>query len=157
MDSFFSIQKLSATGAFCPERKAFFISIGCSLPLMQSQPKQMKYEITKSFRFEAAHSLPHLPECHQCHRLHGHSYELTVGVSGPVIGEWVQDYADISAVVSPLVKRLDHYNLNEVLSRPTTAENLAQWIWSHLAASLPLLSRIEVRETPTSNVILTRE
>jgi hypothetical protein len=27
MDSFFSIQKLSATGAFCPERKAFFISI----------------------------------------------------------------------------------------------------------------------------------
>lgn len=117
----------------------------------------MKYEITKSFRFEAAHSLPHLPECHQCHRLHGHSYELIVGVSGPVIGEWVQDYADISAVVSPLVKRLDHYNLNEVLSCPTTAENLAQWIWSHLAASLPLLSRIEVRETPTSNVILTRE
>ena len=37
MDSFFSIQKLSATGAFCPERKAFFISISRSLPLMQPE------------------------------------------------------------------------------------------------------------------------
>jgi len=117
----------------------------------------MKYEITKSFRFEAAHSLPHLPECHQCHRLHGHSYELIVGVCGPIWNEWVQDYADISAAVMPLVKRLDHYDLNDILPFATTAENLASWVWKELKDSLPLLSRIEIRETPTSNVILTHE
>ena len=116
----------------------------------------MNYEITKSFRFEAAHSLPHLPQTHQCHRLHGHSYELIVGAAGPVVNEWVQDYADISAAVMPLVKTLDHYNLNEILPCATTAENLAAWVWEKLNPNLPLLSRIEIRETPTSNVILTR-
>jgi len=114
----------------------------------------MKYEITKSFRFEAAHSLPHLPEHHQCHRLHGHSYEIIVGVSGPVVNEWVQDYADITAVVRPLVATLDHNNLNDILPCATTAENLASWLWLQLEPKLPMLSRIEVRETPTSNVIL---
>lgn len=116
----------------------------------------MKYEITKSFRFEAAHSLPHLSADHQCHRLHGHSYEIIIGVSGPIVGEWVQDYAEISAQVMPLIKQLDHRNLNEILVRPTTAENLAMWFWERLEHVVHL-SRIEVRETPTSNVILTSE
>ncbi len=115
----------------------------------------MKYEITKSFRFEAAHSLPHLHPSHQCHRCHGHSYELIVGVSGPLHNEWVQDYVDIAGAVLPIVKRLDHYNLNDVLPCATTAENLAAWVWGELKDALPLLSRIEIRETPTSNVILT--
>lgn len=71
----------------------------------------MKYEITKSFRFEAAHSLPHLPKDHQCHRVHGHSYEIIVGVSGDIDGkEWVQDYAEIAAAVklAGLLRYLDH-------------------------------------------------
>lgn len=116
----------------------------------------MKYEITKSFRFEAAHSLPHLPESHQCHRLHGHSYEVIVGVCGPIVNEWVQDYADINAEVMPLIRVCDHHNLDTVMAEPTTAENLAAWFWKHLESRLPLLSRIEIHETPTSNVILTR-
>ena len=118
----------------------------------------MRYEITKTFRFEAAHSLPHLPTRHQCHRLHGHSYEILVAVSGPLIptGEWVQDYAEISAVVKPVVASLDHQNLNDILPCATTAENLAAWFWHTLQPDLPLLSRVEVRETPTSNVILTK-
>ena len=117
----------------------------------------MKYTITKSFRFESAHSLPHLCDGHQCKRLHGHSYELIVGVSGPLVNEWVQDYADISGVVKPLVDRLDHQFLNDILPFITTAENLAAWFWRELSGPLPLLSRIEIRETATSNVILTNE
>lgn len=119
--------------------------------------KFMKYTITKSFRFEAAHSLPHLPECHQCHRIHGHSYEVIIGVSGPLVNEWVQDYADISGVVKPLIDSLDHRYLNDLMLCATTAENLAGWLWKKLEGPLPLISRIEVRETPTSNVILSRE
>lgn len=118
----------------------------------------MKYEITKSFRFEAAHSLPHLPEGHQCSRLHGHSYEIIVGVSScviPIKTGWVQDYADISEAIMPLIDKLDHRNLNDILDMKTTAENLAGWFWAECGLVLPMLSRIEVRETPTSNVILT--
>jgi 6-pyruvoyltetrahydropterin/6-carboxytetrahydropterin synthase len=117
----------------------------------------MKYTITKSFRFEAAHSLPHLPESHQCYRCHGHSYEVIIGVTGALVNEWVQDYADISGAVKPLIDSLDHRNLNDILPCVTTAENLAAWLWGKLAPGLPLLSLIEVRETPTSNVILTNE
>lgn len=118
----------------------------------------MKYEITKSFRFEAAHSLPHLPEGHQCRRFHGHSYEVIVGVTGDIYEgkEWVQDYADIAAAVMPLINSLDHQFLNDILPFATTAERLAQFFWHQLERSLPFISRIEIRETPTSNVILTR-
>ena len=116
----------------------------------------MNYEITKSFRFDAAHSLPHLCDGHQCKRLHGHTYELIVGVSGPIVNEWVQDYAEVSLAVTPLVKRLDHQFLNDILPFATTAENLAAWFWRELETSLPMISRIEIRETATSNVILTR-
>lgn len=119
----------------------------------------MKYEITKSYRFEAAHSLPHIKNAqHPCKRVHGHSYEVIVGVSGPIPEgeEWVQDYSDISSHAMMVISQLDHRNLNDVMDLPTTAENLAAWIWERLEKRLPMLSRIEVRETPTSNVILTK-
>ena len=118
----------------------------------------MRFEITKSFRFEACHSLDHLPEGHQCKRMHGHSYEIVVGVTGDLVPglDWVQDYAVISAYVRPLIDMLDHRNLNDIMTEKTTAENLALWFWERLAIGLPLLSLIEVRETPTSNVILTK-
>ncbi len=118
---------------------------------------QPNIEITKAFRFEAAHSLPMLPEAHKCHHLHGHSYEIVVGVKGPMNDtlKWVQDYAFISAHVKHLIEMLDHKNLNDVMGIPeTTAEMLALWFAERLQLSLPWLSRVEVRETATSNVIL---
>ncbi len=117
----------------------------------------MKFEITKSFRFEACHSLPHLPKSHQCRRNHGHSYEVIVGVKGemPEGEHWLQDYADISAAVSPLINTLDHQDLNELFDFPTTSENIAAWFWEELCIPLSMLSRVEIRETPTSNCILT--
>ena len=114
-------------------------------------------EVTKSFRFEAAHSLPLLPDGHKCKRLHGHSYEVIVGCKGPLEPtlQWVVDYARISMCMKPLIDMVDHHNLNEVMDTDaTTAEALALWFWERLAISLPWLSVIEVRETPTSNVIL---
>ena len=44
----------------------------------------MRCELTKSFRFEAAHDLPGFPEGHKCRRLHGHSYQIRVHVEGEV-------------------------------------------------------------------------
>lgn len=114
------------------------------------------HEIVKTFTFEASHSLPMLPSTHKCHHQHGHSYEIAVAVQGPLMPGlgWVQDYAVISAYTKPLIEQLDHKHLNDVLSAPTTAENLATWFAERLAVGLPLLSRVEVRETRTSNVIL---
>ena len=111
-------------------------------------------EIFRTFTFEAAHRLPHVPEGHKCARLHGHSFRVEVRVQGnidPTTG-MVIDFAEIKTAFTPLLKQLDHYCLNEVegLENPTS-ENLACWIWDRLIESLPL-AEIVVRETCTSGV-----
>ena len=113
----------------------------------------MQHELRKTFQFEAAHLLPHLPEDHKCRRLHGHSFQVEVVVAGecdPKLG-WVMGYADISDAFDPIWKQLDHNYLNEIegLENPTS-ENVATWIWERLRPELPLLTEIVVAETCTA-------
>ncbi len=113
-------------------------------------------EIFKEFTFEAAHRLPNVPPGHKCSRLHGHSYRVEVHVRGPIgpTSGWVMDFADIRDAVEPLRLKLDHYYLNEIegLENPTS-EVLAKWIWRRMRPTLPLLTRVVVRETCTSGCI----
>lgn len=115
-------------------------------------------EIFKEFTFEAAHYLPHAPEGHKCRRLHGHSFMVSIHVSGPVDPRsgWIMDFNDIKQSFEPLLKQLDHFCLNEVqgLENPTS-ENLAKWIWQKLKPVLPQLSRVIIRETCNSGCIYT--
>lgn len=113
-------------------------------------------EIFKEFTFEAAHRLPNVPDGHKCARLHGHSFRVRIHVRGrvhPVLG-WVADFSDIKAAFQETYDRLDHNYLNEItgLENPTS-ENLAKWIWNEVAAGLPGLSRVAVRETCTSGCV----
>ena len=113
-------------------------------------------EIFKDFHFEAAHRLPNVPEGHKCARLHGHSFQLRVYVSGEPGAHtgWVMDFGDIKAACKPIVEQLDHYYLNDIpgLENPTS-EILCQWLWERIAPRLPTLSAIEIRETCTSGCI----
>jgi 6-pyruvoyltetrahydropterin/6-carboxytetrahydropterin synthase len=112
------------------------------------------------FQFEAAHLLPNLPEDHKCRRLHGHSFRVEVHVEDRVDPHtgWVIDFAEIKARFKPILKRLDHYYLNEIegLENPTS-ENVARWIWDRLKPSLPILSRIVVQETCTCGAVYAGE
>ncbi len=113
-----------------------------------------RVEIAKSFRFEAAHLLPNVPEGHKCRRLHGHSFRFEVKLAGeadPHTG-WLLDFGDISRVVKPLIENsLDHRYLNDVpgLENPTS-ENLAIWLWQRIRPELPQLAEIVVYETCNS-------
>jgi len=116
----------------------------------------VKIELRKTFQFEAAHLLPHLPKSHKCRRLHGHSFKVEVAVAGesdPKLG-WLMDYADISAAVKPIWEKLDHNYLNEIpgLENPTS-ENIAQWLWTRLKPKLPFLTEIVVAETCQSRCV----
>ncbi|MBX7242805.1 MAG: 6-carboxytetrahydropterin synthase QueD [Bacteroidia bacterium] len=115
--------------------------------------------ITKEFRFEAAHYLPNMPEGHKCRRMHGHSFKIGVKVKGQpdAFSGIVMDFAEIKAIVKPLIEMLDHYVINEVgtennspLLQNPTSENLAKWFFESLKEKLPGLYSIEVYETCTS-------
>jgi 6-pyruvoyltetrahydropterin/6-carboxytetrahydropterin synthase len=108
----------------------------------------MKFTVSKKFSFEAAHSLPHLPLGHQCRNVHGHSYVVEIFCAGPLDARgFVMDFAELSEAMKPVLARLDHQNLNEILPLPSTAENLGAWIMEQLLPSLPLLTRVDVHET----------
>jgi 6-pyruvoyltetrahydropterin/6-carboxytetrahydropterin synthase len=114
----------------------------------------MRVELTKEYRFEAAHRLPRVPPEHKCFRMHGHSFVLEVTVAGEMDEQtgWLVDFADITAVVEPLLKsELDHRALNDVagLENPTS-EVLCVWLWRRLAPQLPGLSALTVHETCTA-------
>jgi 6-pyruvoyltetrahydropterin/6-carboxytetrahydropterin synthase len=113
--------------------------------------------IEKELRFEAAHRLPHLPEDHKCHRLHGHSFRVTVRVEGPMDAKlgWVVDFADVAKAWEPLHELLDHRYLNEVvgLENPTS-ENLARFIAERLEVPAPArLVSVTVHETCSSRCV----
>jgi len=113
-------------------------------------------DLFAEFSFEAAHRLPNVAPDHKCARLHGHSFNVRVTVTGPVDPKlgWVIDFADVKRAFAPLHAVLDHHYLNEVegLENPTS-EILAKWLWDRLKPQLSMLSAVEVRETCTVGCI----
>lgn len=113
-------------------------------------------KIYRKYSFDAAHHLPNVPEGHKCGRVHGHTYNVKITVRGivsPTSG-WVVDFAVIDEAWAKLVIHLDHTHLNNIpgLANPTS-ENLAKWIYSHLAPTIDGLWEVEVSETPNSGAI----
>jgi len=113
----------------------------------------MLVRLTRSFGFEAAHSLPTFPPGHKCRRLHGHSFRFDLIVEGEVepAKGYLIDYGEIKTAAEPVVRELDHYYLNEIpgLENPTS-EILAKWIWDRLKPVLTHLSAVIVHETCSS-------
>ena len=116
----------------------------------------MTVELIKSFKFDAAHSLHHLPETHKCSNFHGHSYKVDIHISGPVdpkIG-WLMDFGDLKKIVAPVIDSLDHKNLDQIEDLPiSTSEILAKYIWDKIAPSLPFLSAVTIWESDSSRCI----
>lgn len=116
----------------------------------------MEAELVKTFRFEAAHKLPHAPAGHKCRRLHGHNYRVDIHVTGQVDPHagWVMDFAQINELVEPVLEKLDHRMLNDVEGlENVTAEVLAGYIWDRLKPRLPQLSTITIWESDNSRCI----
>jgi len=75
----------------------------------------MHTRLERDYRFEAAHFLPKVPPGHKCGKMHGHSYLVRVAIEGEIGSEtgWLIDFADLDAVVKPVIERLDHQTLDD--------------------------------------------
>lgn len=116
----------------------------------------MMITLCKDFEFEAAQALPHFPPGHKCRNVHGHSFKVTISVSGPVDPQTgiFYDHARISEAMRPILQQLDHAYLNDLpgLENPTI-ELMARWLWEKLAPQLPGLAEIILHETPRARCI----
>jgi 6-pyruvoyltetrahydropterin/6-carboxytetrahydropterin synthase len=116
----------------------------------------MRARLIKEYTFEAAQTLPNVPEGHKCRLMHGHSFKVEIAIEGEVDPEigWVYDHAEISRAMTPLVDVLDHSYLNEVegLENPTI-ENMAAWFWRKLEPDVPGLCEIVIHETATARCV----
>lgn len=116
----------------------------------------MQAELVRTFRFEAAHSLPRLPEGHKCKRMHGHSYRVDIHVTGPVDDKtgWVVDFGQIKKTVEPIISQLDHAILNEIPGlEQSTSEQIARYLWDRICPELPILSAVTIWESELSRCI----
>lgn len=80
--------------------------------------------ISRRYEMDAAHRLTHgLPEKHKCRRPHGHRYILTITIEGvPDKHGFLIEYADLDAIVKPIIQMVDHQDLNTLSERCSTTE-----------------------------------
>jgi 6-pyruvoyltetrahydropterin/6-carboxytetrahydropterin synthase len=93
------------------------------------------WELTKGFRFEAAHALPGTTFGAASEEIHGHSFRAEVTLRGtpdPETG-MVLDLGLLERSIAEVQKLLDHKLLNNVaeLGAPTL-ENLSRFIWERV-------------------------
>ena len=108
------------------------------------------YTITKQFSFSASHVLDHLPDGHPCARLHGHNYTVELVLEGLELNEsgFVRDYRDLDPFKTFVDEKLDHRHLNDVVDGPTSAENLARFLYEFARNLWPEVAAVRVSETP---------
>ncbi|RWO03020.1 6-carboxytetrahydropterin synthase [Mesorhizobium sp.] len=106
------------------------------------------YELSREFRFDAAHTLQRTVDVEPSRRIHGHSYRAEVVVRGrpdPQTG-MIIDLSLFDQALEEARDGLDHRFLDEISDLgPTTIENLATWIWRKVAPVCPNLWRVTVR------------
>ena len=93
------------------------------------------WELTKSFRFEAAHALSATTFGEASEQIHGHSFRAEVTIQGrpdPATG-MLLDLGVLDERIAEVRKSLDHKLLNKVEALgPPTLENLSRFIWDRV-------------------------
>ena len=111
------------------------------------------FELSKEFRFDAAHTLERTIETESSRRIHGHSYRAEVTIKGeadPKSG-MVVDLGLFERALGDAREALDHRFLDEMNDLgPATLENLSVWIWKKVEPVSPGLTRVTVYRDSTA-------
>lgn len=114
------------------------------------------YELSKQFRFDAAHTLDRIIQTESSRRIHGHSYRGEVTLRGrpdPVSG-MIVDVGILEKELESVRDALDHRFLDDINDLgPATMENLCRWIWNRLKPEFPALSKVSVYRDSNSDAV----
>ena len=126
-------------------------------------------KLEKKYHFYAAHRNKEAGE--KCGRIHGHLYRVKCQFTFTELNNGITMlFSDVDAIVEPIIKQYDHYFLlNEsdklcfilsVADEPfiqlpfeTSAENMAIHLFNQIKREGLPITRIELQETESSNII----
>ena len=108
------------------------------------------YKISKEFHCSSSHILHGLEDGHPCGRLHGHNYIFIIELKSNTLNDvgFVKDYGELIEFKKYIDEKLDHKHLNNVFDFNPSAENMAKFLYDKFKPIYPMLSAIEVLETP---------
>ena len=132
--------------------------------------------INKKYHFYAGHRNENIND--KCKNLHGHTYYVTMDFDFTEFNKATgitMLFSDIDTIVDPLINKLDHSLLIHkkdpllkylrmftkeektslklsIFNKPTSAENMAEYIFNIVSEHLPIV-KITLQETTSSTVI----
>jgi 6-pyruvoyltetrahydropterin/6-carboxytetrahydropterin synthase len=113
----------------------------------------MKTTIFKDFAFSAAHNLK--IEGHPCSAIHGHNYKVRIEISGRTDQSgMIKDFDEIKKRIQPIIDRLDHSYLNDIIIHPSTSENIAAWIFNQANNQLGCVKKVTLWETDSCGAVV---
>jgi 6-pyruvoyltetrahydropterin/6-carboxytetrahydropterin synthase len=105
------------------------------------------FSLSQRFYFEAAHTLNRSLEAEGSRRIHGHTYEAEITITGPQDPEtgMLTDIGLLRKEIDEVRSMLDHRFLDDVEGLgPATLENLTLFIKNELTQKLPNLTSVMV-------------
>lgn len=138
-----------------------------TISIQDAEERTLEVGTDRPIRISSGHRILHHDG--KCSRPHGHNYEISVEVTGPLTEEgWVVDKGDITAVISewdhrflveagdPLIDAFEQSGDGDaviVLDHPPTAEVMGVHLEARLREELPAsVSRISVQVCETSEL-----
>ena len=115
--------------------------------MSNSPPAHAVFELSQRFYFEAAHTLLRSMDTEGSLRIHGHTYEAEVTLSGRPDAESgiLIDLGFLREQITRVRELLDHRFLDEIPELgPATLENLCSFVVKHLNPSLPSLCSVMI-------------
>ena len=120
---------------------------------------QHQFELSQRFYFEAAHTLSRDIDAEGSRRIHGHTYEAEITLSGhadPLSG-MLLDLAYLRKEIERVRALLDHHFLDDIPNLgPVTLENLCLFIKDQLINTAPQLSAITVERRASGDKCVLR-